>query len=192
MSQPGATMPDPEPFSLTEPMGYPSVPDDGTADEAPLHAAADEEETLEMLRQERAGVPLETDVLAVEDAGIAEDRDPLEEDSAYFPPTDPIFSVDPSGNIAVLNGLEPSADSDEAVEFSADGTLGDEAIADAVRDALHRDAATTDLTIEVEVEDGYAVLRGTVPTLEDAENAEAVAGEVPGVEAVDEHLRIAG
>lgn len=46
---------------------------------------------------------------------------------------------------------------------------------------LREDAATTDLRVDVLVWDGVVRLRGTVPTLEDADNAEAVAARVPGV-----------
>ena len=65
--------------------------------------------------------------------------------------------------------------------------MGDEALADAVRDALALDASTADLQLNVEVQDAVVHLRGTVQSIEDGENAEAVAAAIPGVvEAVDE------
>lgn len=67
----------------------------------------------------------------------------------------------------------------------------DEAIARAVRRELHEDAATTELRIAVEVEGGVVRLRGKVPEVGDAENAEEVAGRVPGVGEVIEELVVA-
>ncbi len=71
--------------------------------------------------------------------------------------------------------------------IAGDNQPGDEALADAIRRELSEDALTADLPIDVEVSDGVAYLRGTVPDLTDAENVEEVAGRVPGVyEVVDE------
>jgi osmotically-inducible protein OsmY len=75
---------------------------------------------------------------------------------------------------------------------SSDGTVGDEAIADAVRSALREDSSTTDLQVDVAVEGGVVRLFGTVAGLEDVDNAEAVAGRVPGVVDVVEELQVAG
>ncbi len=77
------------------------------------------------------------------------------------------------------------------VERSADGTLGDEAIADAIRRELREDAATTALAVDVAVYRGVARLRGTVQDIADAENAEEVAARVPGVLEVREELDVA-
>jgi hypothetical protein len=105
-----------------------------------------------------------------------------EGDEAYVPPTDPVGT-----NTEVIGGLQHSSLDSIEVERSSDGTLGDEGIADAVRRELREDAATTDLRLDVEVFQGVVTLRGRVPLLEDAENAEAVASMVPGVvEVVDE------
>jgi len=60
-----------------------------------------------------------------------------------------------------------------------------------VRSALAHDAATADLEIEVIVEEGVVRLRGTVPGMEDVDNAEAVAGRVPSVVDVAEELEVA-
>jgi osmotically-inducible protein OsmY len=57
--------------------------------------------------------------------------------------------------------------------------VSDEAIADAIRDALALDASTADLQLNVEVDGGVVRLRGTVTSIEDGENAEAVASAVP-------------
>jgi hypothetical protein len=121
--------------------------------------------------------PLTTDATEV----VEEDTD-----ATFFPPTDPVLRVGAGGEPEVLGGFAPTADV-PTPERSSDGRLGDEAIADAVRDALALDASTADLTLSVDVVDGVVHLRGTVLSIEDAENAEAVAGAVPGVvEVVDE------
>lgn len=69
----------------------------------------------------------------------------------------------------------------------ATGGPADEALADAVRRELRRDASTTSLELEVEVTDAIATVRGLVSDLVDSDNALAVAGRVPGiVDVVDE------
>jgi osmotically-inducible protein OsmY len=131
--------------------------------------------------------PLETNEAGATDAGV-EDNPPVEPDTVFFPPTDPVLKVNAEGNIDVDNGFAPTGMDELDVERSAeDNTPGDEALADAVRQALAEDAATTDLSLHVHVNQGVVHLRGRVPDLEDAENAESVASEVPGVrDVVDE------
>ena len=70
-------------------------------------------------------------------------------------------------------------------------TLGDEALADAVRRELAEDAATAELNIFVAVRNGVAHLRGQVADLDDADNAESVAARVPGIREVVEELDVA-
>ena len=121
--------------------------------------------------------PLTTDANEV----VEEDTD-----ATFFPPTDPVIRPGADGQPEILGGFSPTAEP-PTPERSSDGRIGDEAIADAVRDALALDASTADLTLNVEVEGGVVHLRGTVQSLEDSENAEAVAAAVPGVvEVVDE------
>ncbi|HEY7060631.1 MAG TPA: BON domain-containing protein [Chloroflexota bacterium] len=113
-----------------------------------------------------------------------------ETENVVVPPTDPVVST-ASGNAEVLGGFAPTAMDDQHVAPSAeDPYLGDEAIADAVRRELAEDAMTTALRIAVEVRDGTVFLRGAVEGMEDADNAEAVAGRVPGVRGVREELRV--
>ena len=107
-------------------------------------------------------------------------------DATFFPPTDPVVRAGADGEPEIVGGFSSTAEP-PAPERSADGRIGDEAIADAVRDALALDASTADLTLNVEVQDGVVHLRGTVQDLEDGENAEAVASAVQGVvEVLDE------
>ena len=112
-------------------------------------------------------------------------------DEIFFAPTDPVLRAGADGQPEVLGGFSPTADVPEPAR-SSDGRIGDEAIADAVRDALALDASTADLALTVDVASGVVRLRGTVDSIEDGENAEAVAGAVSGViEAIDE-TEIAG
>jgi osmotically-inducible protein OsmY len=113
-----------------------------------------------------------------------------ESDTAYEPPTDPVITIDQNDNVQVLGGFGHSSMDSVAVERSSDGTLGDEAIAEAILRELREDAATTDLRIEVIVREGVARLRGVVPDVVDTENAEEVATRVPGVTEVIEELTV--
>jgi hypothetical protein len=137
-------------------------------------------------------VPLETDPSNVTDESVYDDLPPEENDPAYFAPTDPVLTTDQHDDIQVLGGWAPSALSPEAqADRSAEGPQpGDEALADAVRRELQEDAMTTDLAIEVEVNDGIVHLRGHVTDLEDAEAAESVASEVPGVREVRDEIDV--
>ena len=132
--------------------------------------------------------PLETNPVNVVDPDVDTGTEPAEPDPTYFPPIDPVLIVGDHGELEVDNGFAASSFDDEAPERSAeDNRPGDEALADAIRQELREDALTTDLQIDVSVQRGVAVLRGTVPGIEDAENAEEVANRVPGVlEVIDE------
>jgi osmotically-inducible protein OsmY len=109
-----------------------------------------------------------------------------EGDGVYVPPTDPVGT-----NREVIGGFSSSSMDSVGVQRSAlDGEPGDEALMDAIRRELREDAATTDLEVDVYVEEGVAYLRGRVPYLEDAENAEEVAARVPGLVEVREELEV--
>jgi osmotically-inducible protein OsmY len=105
---------------------------------------------------------------------------------SYVPPTDPVMT---SAN-EVLGGFAITSMDQVGAARSSDETIGDEAIADAVRRELAEDAATAGLDIEVTVEQGVVRLRGRVTDIEDAENAEEVASRVPGVVSVEEELEL--
>ena len=136
-------------------------------------------------------VPLETDESDVVDPSVYDAVDPVEDDPAYFPPTDPVIGAGQGGETIVLNGWSPtSTDSQEVSASAEDNQPGDEALADAISRELREDAATTALRVEVRVDQGVAHLRGRVPDLADAENAESVASRVPGVRNVVEELDV--
>jgi osmotically-inducible protein OsmY len=152
---------------------------------------------------EREGADIEPDFVdePLETTGIEDFAEPLpldtetvdildETENVVTPPTDPVITT-AGGNVEVLGGFEAtSMDEQEVAPSAEDPYLGDEAIADAIRQELAEDAATTALRIDVEVRDGIAYLRGEVDGLEDVDNAEAVAGRVPGVREVREQLRV--
>jgi osmotically-inducible protein OsmY len=114
-----------------------------------------------------------------------------EQDTVYFPPTDPVITTDARGEAQVLGGFSPSSTASIEVDRStSDRQYGDEAIADAVRRELREDAATTDLDLDVQVRGGVVHLQGVVTHMDDAENAEEVASRVPGVREVVEELSV--
>lgn len=163
---------------------------DEMGDEIPEGIAEFQEEGLEL----EPGVnnqPLETNELNVIDDDIVDEDEPGEPEPAYFAPTDPVITANAQGNIDVLGGFAASSDEDITVKRSAeDDRPGDEALADAILRELREDALTTDLEVDVEVVDGVAHLRGTVPDLTDAENAEEVASRVPGLHDVIDELEM--
>ena len=114
-----------------------------------------------------------------------------EEGIPYFPPTDPVISVSSaeSDDPEILGGFQTtSMQEDEPSERQA--FRGDEDITvDVVRE-LREDATTTDLLINVHTRNRVVFLVGEVPSMEDAENTEAVAARVSGVIEVREELKI--
>lgn len=119
----------------------------------------------------------------------------VEEGIPYMPPTDPVVRpTDNADQLEVLSGFgETSMEEfpDRAGTTAlGDAPPGDEDIRSAVLEALAADAATTDLDIHVSVRNRVVHLRGRVPTLDDAEFAEEVAGRVPNVREVREDLHV--
>lgn len=134
----------------------------------------------------------ETEPDFTEDVGTTDSEESAEEAVPYFPPTDPV--VRPSYDdeqLAVVGGFEATAMDDLGDAASFD-VRNDDDLAQAVHRELAEDALTIDLLIRVGVSDGVVVLRGEVPSLEDAENAEAVASRVGGVREVREELTLPG
>jgi osmotically-inducible protein OsmY len=134
------------------------------------------------------------DTTALNMAGVLPRTDPRQDEDAepetFFPPTDPVITSDSQGEVKVLGGFSATSDESIRVAPSSDGTLGDEAIAEAIRRELSEDSSTTALQIIVVVRNGVAHLRGTVEDVEDAENVEGVASRVPGVREVVEELTV--
>lgn len=128
--------------------------------------------------------------MAISDDGrpLGEDVSrPAEDGEAYVPPTDPVGT-----DTEVIGGFSRSSMDTTEPERSSDGTIGDEAIRDAIARELREDSATTALEVHVEVIQGVAILTGKVADIIDAENAEEVAGRVTGVLEVRERLEVEG
>ena len=147
--------------------------------------------------QEREDV-ISLDASFTDDPGTTNVIDVVEEGATYFPPTDPPTGrADDNDGFTVLSGFADSstdtfsANADEPEDDSRRVPTDDE-LADIVRRELREDALTTDLAIRVSARGSTVILRGEVDTLEDAENAEAIANEVPSVVEVREELTILG
>lgn len=127
----------------------------------------------------------------ISDLGTVDADQAGEEAIPYFPPTDPVirgqstFTDDPE----VIGGFQTTSMQGDD-EASHQPFRGDEHITEDVRRELREDASTTDLTINVHTRSGVVHLVGEVPTMEDADNAEAVAGRVAGVIEVREELKV--
>ena len=127
----------------------------------------------------------------VTDVGTVDAGEASDEAIPYFPPTDPVVrDIDADPALEVIGGFQPTSMAGDA--DPAAPTRGDEQIVDDVLRELREDALTTELAIEVRAVNGVVALLGEVPSLDDAENAEAVAGRVPGVVEVRESLAVRG
>jgi osmotically-inducible protein OsmY len=137
------------------------------------------------------GQPLETNDLNAIGSDALDDDPDKEPDPVFFAPTDPVVHGGREGELEVLGGFDPTSMSCDDVDPSfEDNRVGDEALITAIQRELAEDATTTTFTIDVTVENGVARLRGQVGDLEDAENAEEVAGRVPGVRDVIDELTL--
>ena len=126
-----------------------------------------------------------------DDIGTSDPMEAVAEATPYFPPTDPVVrpSADDPESLEVLGGFGATAMDAEEGGASFDARNDDD-ISEAVNEALAADALTTDLNVHAETRDGTVHLRGVVETLDDAEDAEAVAAEVGGVKEVIEELDV--
>lgn len=134
----------------------------------------------------------ETEPDFTESIGTTDPQQAVAEAEPYFPPTDPVVRpTSDNEQLAVVGGFEATSVDDLVGEASFD-VRNDDDLAQAVHRELAEDALTADLAISVAVTDGVVLLRGEVPSLEDAENAEAVAATVGGVQEVREELTTPG
>ncbi len=193
LDEPGSAALPPNMMDVVLPSGEHDLapPEPGTGGDLP--ESLDEVTPQSDVEPDFTEQPLMTSPVDMLGEASTEIEAPEESENVYFAPTDPVITIDDRNEAQVLGGFSPTAMDEITVEPSAlDDQPGDEALADAIRGALRQDAATTDLQIHVSVRRGVARLRGTVPSLDDAENAEAVAGQVPGVEEVIEELDAEG
>jgi len=143
-------------------------------------------DTLEPLARD-TGPELEGDFTREVDDSSIDVTEVSEE--VYFPPVDPPARAGVTNSReGLVAGFEPDSMDSMEVDQSASGGPGDEALADAIRRELRQDSSTAGLAVDVRVERRVAYLRGRVADLDDVDNAEEVAGRVPGVEEVVEEL----
>jgi osmotically-inducible protein OsmY len=117
-------------------------------------------------------------------------RDPLEaarDAEPYVPPIDP--PVLPGGAEAIHTATGFGTDVEEETErgapYERDGDVEDE-----VTLLLRQDSLASHWEIVPNVEDGVVTLRGTVPTVDDAEYIQSIVGEVRGVVDVEDEMTI--
>jgi hypothetical protein len=114
----------------------------------------------------------------------------VEEAEPYFPPTDPVVRVDRAGDTQIAGGFGGGEVSENPPQAVIKDVPPDEALEDLVHRALRLDASTAHLHLKVGVSQGVVRLRGMIEDESDAENALAVAGDVPGVvDVIDELTR---
>lgn len=124
------------------------------------------------------------------DIGTTSARRATEEGETYFPPTDPVVRLTGDDEVLEIVGGFSATAMDDDDEVNARTNRSSDQVAEDVRQELIADALTTDLTVEVEMQGDTVVLRGSVPSLDDAENAQAVATRVSGPFYVREDLKI--
>lgn len=145
----------------------------------------------------------DTDPDFVGDVGAEAFQRAIEEGEPYFPPTDPVVRpcTGPQ-DLEITGGFQDTSLDETRVDASVGPgdpppeaefivIRDDEDIRDDVIRELREDALTTDLQVEVSVVNGVVFLKGRVPTIYDAEHAEAVAGRVPGIIEVRDLTEIA-
>ena len=114
----------------------------------------------------------------------------VEEAEPYFPPTDPVVRVDEKGETQIAGGFGTGEALERHPTAATRGVPSDEALEDLVHRALRLDAGTAHLRLKVGVLEGVVRMRGLIEDESDAENALAVAGDVPGVvDVIDELTR---
>lgn len=136
-------------------------------------------------------VELEPDF--TDDIGTVDAQVAAAEGIPYMPPTDPVVGIDPApggnGELEIIGGFGATSMDDSTATGGMTAPADDDLSAAVLRE-LREDALTTDLVIQADTRGGVVTIRGTVQTLDDAENVEAVARGVQGVVDVNEELTI--
>ena len=112
----------------------------------------------------------------------------VEEAEPYYPPTDPVVRTDHAGETQIAGGFGSGDTSAEPPAAAVTYVPSDEALEDIVHRALRLDASTAHLHLKVGVSQGVVRLQGLIEDESDAENALAIAGDVPGVVDVTDEL----
>jgi hypothetical protein len=142
-------------------------------------------------RQDTDGIP-ESEI-EIEPFAESVETDPteaVEEAEPYFPPTDPVVRQDRAGETRIAGGFGSGEQLEQRPQRANRDVPSDETLEDVVHRALRLDASTAHLRLKVAVSQGIVRLRGPIEDEADAENALAVAGDVPGVvDVIDELTR---
>jgi hypothetical protein len=142
-------------------------------------------------RQDRDDIP--DSQIEVEPFAEKVETDPteaVEEAEPYFPPTDPVVRVDQKGETRIAGGFGTGEAPGQRPQAASGDSPSDEALEDLVHRALRLDASTAHLQLKVSVSQGIVRVRGAIEDESDAENALAVAGDVPSVvDVIDELTR---
>ena len=142
-------------------------------------------------RQDTNGIPDSEIELEPFDQPVESDpTEAVEEAEPYFAPTDPVVRVDEKGETQIAGGFGTGEALERHPTAATRGVPSDEALEDLVHRALRVDASTAHLHLKVGVARGVVRVQGLIEDEEDAENALAVAGDVPGVvDVIDELSR---
>jgi hypothetical protein len=110
-----------------------------------------------------------------------------EQGRPYMPPVDPAALPSSDQGADVATGFGVSA---EDAPFRADAPVGDGWIQEEVERVLREDSITGRLPLTVRVLDGTVYLHGYVEDAEDADQAETVVAQVPGVVSVEDRTEV--
>jgi osmotically-inducible protein OsmY len=169
----------------------PTFPDSALIDASGAEHGAFGYLTADRDRDERLDAGLEDEPDFAGDVGTRAGDEPVSDAETYFAPTDPVLRpAADAQSLAVVGGFAATS-MDTARREAGYDPRRDDAITEDVLRELREDALTTELVIRVGTRAGVVYLRGEVPTVEDAENAEAVASRVGGVKEVREELVVA-
>lgn len=142
-------------------------------------------------RQDIDDVPdSEIEVEPPDDPGAIDPAEAVEEAEPYFPPTDPVVRQGPMGETQIAGGFGTGEVPETPSHAVTRDVPSDEALEDAIHRQLRLDASTAHLQLHADALQGIVRLQGSVDDEADAENALAIAGDVPGVvEVIDELTR---
>ena len=113
-----------------------------------------------------------------ETVGTSDPLVAVRDQEPYMPPIEPPVVPGGTEGIRVATGFGESPE-EEAVRDGA--PRGDEDIQDMALRVLQEDSMTSTLDLDVRVRDAVIYLRGRVASVDDAEYAQSVLGELPGV-----------
>lgn len=128
-------------------------------------------------------LPTETDNLDEElpfpqVVGTADEIEAVRDADPYVPPIDPPVLPGGAEGIHMATGFGIDTEETNAHEPPV---RGDEDIHDLALLTLRQDSLTSLYPLDIDVEQGIVRLKGQVPSIDDAEHAQWLLGELPGV-----------